>query len=165
MKGIHYFFKRKLWQIKNVFKWLPVIWNQYDFDYIYAIEVFKFQLSKTAKVLQSSNARTSNAVDRANRINTALKLLDKVYNEDYGCEYQTQIKEKYGNFKYEFIPSDSNNGYYSWIRVWENSYSKQQIDAIEKEEQELFIKSQAKQKKAHRIVWQLIEKDIQGWWD
>ena len=43
-----HFLKRKIWQIKNVFRWLPIIWKQYDFDYHYSLEVFKFQLKKQA---------------------------------------------------------------------------------------------------------------------
>ena len=74
-----HFIKRKIWQIKNVFRWLPIIWKQYDFDYNYSLEVFKFQLQKQAEFLESDRAVTLCAKDKAKRIRTVIKLMDKVY--------------------------------------------------------------------------------------
>ena len=165
MKQISYYIKRKWWQIKNVFRWLPVIWDQYDFDYIYAIEVFKFQLLKTTEFLEGPEATGSSSSYRAKRIKTLIKLMDKVYNEEYACEYQDKIKEKYGNYEYKLVPDAHNHNYYEHARFWEMPHTKEKLIAIEKEEKELFLKSQQKQDKAHRIMWQIVEKDIRGWWD
>ena len=39
------------------------------------------------------------------------------------------------------------------------------IKTTQKVKDELFQESQDKQRKAHRILWKLIEKDIETWWD
>ena len=44
--SITYWFRRKYRQIKNVINWIPVVWNQFDFDYRYSLDVFKHQLMK-----------------------------------------------------------------------------------------------------------------------
>ena len=88
-----YWIKRKIWQIRNVIKWLPVIWNQFDFDYRYSIDVFKFQLQKTADHLNSDNAYTLSAKDNARRLQTIIDLMDKVYEEEYGIEYFDEDSE------------------------------------------------------------------------
>ena len=158
MRRIIYFFKRKWWQIKNVFRWLPIIWNQYDFDYRYVLDVFKFQLLKSAKFFESPNSVCLNSNYRAMRIRTVIKLLDKVYNEEYACEYQDQIREKYGNYSYQMINNEYNI-------VWERGYTEEILAEIEIEKKYLFNKSKEKQEKAHKLLWKMIEKDIRDWWD
>ena len=168
-----YFIKRKIWQIKNVFRWLPIIWEQYDFDYHYSIEVFKFQLQKQAEFLESYKSFTVCAKDRAKRIRTVIKLMDKVYNDEYSMEYVDKLKELYGEdvLEVSFIETDGTtfNDFsgkteklfsmrYKY-ETWDNA------DEIEKVKDELFQESHDKQREAHRILWKLIEKDIQSWWD
>lgn len=159
-----YWIKRKFWQIKNVFRWLPIIWKQYDFDYRYSIEVFKFQLQKQAEFLESDNSFTVCAKDRAKRIRTVIKLMDKVYDGEYGIEYIDKLKDMYGESVLGWWFEDTGKGDgSSYLRhtyeTWDN------VDEIEKVKDELFQKSQDKQRKAHRILWKLIEKDIETWWD
>jgi hypothetical protein len=161
-----YWVKRKIWQIKNVIKWLPKIWNQYDFDYHYSIEVFKFQLQKQAEFLDSDKAITLCAKNRAKRIRTVIKLMDKVYNEDYALEYQSELKSMYGEdvLDFDFVPNGEFKGEKTYsmkykYETWNNS------DEVQETHDILFKMSQEKQKKAHKLLWKLIEKDIRGWWD
>ena len=159
-----YWFKRKYRQIKTVFRWLPIIWKQYDFDYRYSLEVFKFQLQKQAEFLESDRAVTLCAKDKAKRIRTILKLMDKVYEEDYACEYQKILKEMYGNNVLDWWFEDTGRGNgSSYLRheyeKWDNA------EEISQMKDELFKMSHEKQKRAHKLLWDLIEHNIQGWWD
>ena len=47
-----------------------------------------FQLLKTADFLESDKACTVQAKNSASRIRMIVRLMEKVYNEDYSCEYQ-----------------------------------------------------------------------------
>ena len=91
--------------------------------------------------------------------------MEKVYNEDYGCEYQSQIEELYGKTKTEFVPSLKNPNHYQMEEIFERKFSKKEIDEIKLKKKELFNKSQEKQKRAHILLWKLIEHNIQTWWD
>ena len=159
-----YWFKRKYRQIKNVFRWLPIIWKQYDFDYRYSLEVFKFQLQKQAEFLESDRAVTLCAKDKAKRIRTILKLMDKVYEEDYAMEYFDILKEMYGDNVLDWWFEDTKKGDgSSYMRYeyekWDNA------EEISQMKDELFKMSHEKQKRAHKLLWDLIEHNIQGWWD
>jgi len=168
-----YFIKRKIWQIKNVFRWLPIIWKQYDFDYNYSLEVFKFQLQKQAEFLESDRAVTLCAKDKAKRIRTVIKLMDKVYDDEYGMEYQDILKEMYGEdvLEVSFVETgDTTFNDFSGkteklfsvrykYETWDNAEEISQI------KDELFQMSKEKQNRAHKILWSMIEKDIQTWWD
>ena len=159
-----YWFKRKYRQIKNVFRWLPIIWKQYDFDYRYSIEVFKFQLQKQAEFLESDRTLTLCAKDKAKRIRTILKLMDKVYEEDYAMEYFDILKEMYGDNVLDWWFEDTGDRYgSSYLRyVYEKWDNAEEVDA---KKNELVKASREKQKKAERILWAYIQHNIRHWWD
>lgn len=168
-----YWFKRKYRQIRNVFRWLPIIWKQYDFDYSESIEVFKFQLQKQAEFFESDMSFTASAPYQAKRIRTILKLMDKVYNEEYGTDYQDILKEMYGEdvlevsfidlseFSYNVF-SGKNEKLHSMKYKYESWDNAEEITEIK---DELFVMSINRQNRAHKILWELIEHNIQGFWD
>ena len=77
--NITWFFRR----LKRVWYFLPIIWRGYDFDYFHAIELFRYQLERTADLLESDKAYTLNSNLHAQKIRTAIRLIDKVYDEGY----------------------------------------------------------------------------------
>lgn len=159
-----YWFKRKYRQIKRVLDFLPIIWKGFDWDYNYAIELFKHQLIRTEKYMSSPNAMTVSANSRARRIKTAIELLDKVYDEEYGCEYQEQMKKIYGDnvLDYWFEDTGDDDGS-SFLRYeyekWNNHKEVKQTKS------RLFKQSKEKQIRAEKLVWEFISHNIRGWWD
>ena len=162
-----YWIKRKISQIKNVIKWLPTIWNQFDFDYNYSIDVFKFQLEKQAEHLESEKARTMDAKDRAKRIRTTLKLMKKVYDEEYAIEYIDKMEELYGKdlMEHELIDTGRGDGTSYYQKKYERTETPERIKEIRDMSNNLWSESNLKQEKAHRILWLMVERNIQGWWD
>lgn len=158
--NIRWFFRR----LKRVWDFLPIIWKGYDFDYAHAINLFKYQLERTADFMESDKAMTVDADIRAKRIRTAIELLQKVYDEDYGCEYQTKMKELYGPTILDFWFEDTGYGDgSSYLRhSWELRSDSADVKlAFDK----LFKESQEKQKRAEELVWKFISHNIRGWWD
>jgi hypothetical protein len=159
-----YWFKRKYQQIKRVIDFFPIIWKGFDFDYIYSIELFKKQLERQATFLESDRAMTLEAQNNAKKIRTALRLMDKVHDEEYSCEYQDKIKELYGEdaLDWEFVDTGKgdNSTYMKYkYEKWNNA------DEIKEVERKLFKEAQEKQKRAHKLLWDFIEHNIQSWWD
>lgn len=159
-----YWFKRKYRQVKRVLDYLPIIWKGYDFDYRYAIDLFKHQLIRTEKFMSSPTTMTENANSRAKRIKTAIELLDKVYDEEYGMEYQDQMKKIYGDnvldWKFEDTKRGDGTSYLNYeYEEWENK------DEVKETFDKLFKKSKLKQIKAEKLVWKFISHNIRGWWD
>ena len=160
MRNVKWFFRR----LKRVWDFLPIIWKGYDFDYSHAINLFKYQLERTADFMESDRAMTVDADIRAKRIRTAIKLLNKVYDEDYGCEYQTKMKELYGSTILDFWFEDTGKGDgSSYLRhAWE---LRADSSDVEKVFDKLFKESQEKQKRAEKLVWEFISHNIRYWWD
>ena len=164
LNGIKYFFKRKYQQIQRVIDFLPMIWNGFDFDYRYSVELFKKSLERQAKFLESDKARTLEAKQNASRIRTAIRLMDKVYDEEYATEYQDKLEQLYGDNTFDFWFEDTGEGdgstFLRWeYEKWDNS---EEIDEVRKK---LFLESNDKQKRAHKLLWDYIEHNIQHWWD
>ena len=162
--NIIYFFRRKYEQICRVLDFLPIIWNGFDFDYRYATDLFRHQLKRQVKFMKSENAHTMNAKQTASKIQTAIDLMEKVYDEDYGCEYQDKMKELFGEnvLDWEFRDLPEKEGYSSLHYEYEKWDNKKEIDEIQ---DKLFKDSIEKQKRAHKLLWDYIEHNIQNWWD
>ena len=117
--------KRVIGRIKRVIDFLPLIWNGFDWDYLYAIQLFQKQLERTASFLESDKAYTLSAKTNAQKIRTAIRLMDIVYEERYMEEFFDSNSKDIEEYK----------------RVIE------------------------KQKRAHKLLWDFIEHNIQYWWD
>ena len=159
-----YWFKRKYRQIERVIDFLPMIWKGFDFDYRYAIDLFRHQLIRTEKHMSSPYTMTVNANSRARRIKTAIELLDKVYEEEYGTEYQDQMNKIYGDNVLDINFEDAGQGdessYLTYeYEKWENK------DEVKETFDKLFKQSQEKQIRAEKLVWKFISHNIRGWWD
>ena len=158
-----WYFKSKYKKVKRVLDFTPIIWKGYDFDYSYAVELFKKQLERTAIFLESEGAYTRDSKLRASEIRTAIKLLNKVYDEDYALEYQDKLKEIYGSDVLDmvFTPTEDGSGsYLNWgFEDWENS------EEVREVHDKLFKESRLKQKRAEDLVWRYIGHKIRGWWD
>ena len=105
----------------------------------------------------------------SSRIRTAVELMDKVYNEEYGMEYYNVIEEKYGKTNFEFVETgdfdEKGDPYYTMEIVYENNYTKAEIELINEERRVLQLECRDKQKRAHKLLWDFIEHNIQRWWD
>jgi hypothetical protein len=64
--------------IKNLWRWLPIVWKDRDWDYYYIFQVLKFKLEKQAKHLGGRDAEL---------MMTCVRLINKLQNEEYYEEY------------------------------------------------------------------------------
>ena len=167
-RNINYWPRRKWRQIKNVIGWIPVVWKQFDFDYQYSLEVFKHQLLKQAKYMESDKAYGVNSHIDAQKIRMVVRLMDKVYNEEYACEYQQKLKDTYGEDVIDWVFHDSIEIEECHEIVWkyeeDNKYEPLR-DEINENYDKWFKESQAKQERAHKLLYKLLEFYIRGWWD
>lgn len=166
---ITYWFKRKWSQIKRVWDFLPLIWKGYDWDYHYAVELFQHQLKRMADHIGSDKAWALENKQTASRIRTAIELMDKVYDEDYGTEYMDIIEEKYGKSYMDFVELDKKDEkgkpYYTIEITNKLARDKEHQKEIDEERHQMMKLSTDKQKRAHKLLWDFIEHNIQNWWD
>lgn len=160
MRTIRQFFRR----LRRLIQFIPHIWKGVDYDYRSAIDLFSYQLSRTADFLESDQAYSTDALRDASRIRTAIDLLERVYEDDYSIEYVDQMKAIYGPDVLDFWFEDTGDGSGGkYIRTlyekWDN------VDEVEAHLRELQHISHKKQEKAHALAWNFIAHNIRQWWD
>lgn len=85
--------------IKNLWKWLPIIWKQRDWDSSYIFEIIKHKLLLQREEIVGANRHTT--VWQTNRdITICLNLIERLQESYYENEYQD-----YHEQTFEFIPS------------------------------------------------------------
>ena len=162
--SITYFFKRKYRQIERVIDFLPIIWKGFDFDYHYSLELFKKQLERQAKFFESGDTYSLDAKHHASRIRTTIRLMDKVYGEDYEMEWIDKLEKQFGkevlDWEFEDTGDGTGSSYLKYkYEKWENA---DEIKAVKKT---LVKQSREKQKKAEKLLWKFIQHNIRYWWD
>lgn len=165
-----YWFKRKYSQIKRVIDFLPILWKGFDFDYCYSIELFKKQLERQAKFMESDKANTLSAKTNAQKIRTAIRLMDKVYDEEYSMEYMDRIDKMYGETHFDFVELEEKSKqtgepvYRLELRN-ELAVDDKHQKEIDEVRHQMSILGNDKQKRAHKLLWDFVEHNIQRWWD
>ena len=162
--NISYFFRRKYRQIERVIDFLPVIWKGFDFDYTYSIQLFKKQLERQAKYFESGKSYSERADQNVSRIRTAIRLMDKVYDDEYEMEWIDKIEERFGKeaLDWEFEDTGDGTGSSFITQKYQNWDNAEEITVVKRE----FVKqSREKQKRAEKLLWEFIGHNIRYWWD
>ena len=124
INNIYFSTKRIIRKIKNVLRWLPIIWKDEQWDYYHIYEILKHKLIFTAEHTYKHGYHTNSKYD-ADRMMLCVRLIEKIQNEEY----------------MDVLINDDN-------------ITMEKIDA-----------ACNKQKKAKRILFKLLDKYIEGWWD
>ena len=142
-------------RIKKLLKWIPFLWNQNDTHYSYPLSLFKEQLINMANEFELNNM-----MYEYHRIETIINLMDKVYSYQYADEYIPTLVQPYGNFDRKIIVK---NGISVIKLEWERHYTDSELSQLNTIHKAQFELSAEKQRRAHTLLWKLIEHNIQKW--
>jgi hypothetical protein len=76
-------FKRRL---INLIRWFPIIWKDEQWDHYYIYEILKYKLIIMSSTIREKGNHTLAEYD-ANRMMLAVRLIEKIQNEDYVLEF------------------------------------------------------------------------------
>lgn len=155
--------KRFVRRVKRLFQFIPKIWKGYDWDYRYAIDLFSYQLDRTANEIET-RGWSVDAKMHASKIRTATRLMKKVYDEEYLFEYLDEFEAKYGPSRIDFVEVEGRD-VYEMVERFDKEYSEQELELIKQERWAMRQDAKAKQARAHKLLWKYIDHNIQHWWD
>ena len=79
------------------------------------------------------------------------------------------IEFLYGKTRYEFVElkekDEKGDPYYEMVRSNEFAADEKHQKEIDEVRYQMLLKSQDRQKRAHKLLWDFIEHNIQNWWD
>jgi hypothetical protein len=153
-----YFHKTLYNGIKNLIIWFPIIFKDRNWDHFYMYKLIQFKL----KMMSKYNSKYGNHVgDERNveRMNTCIKLIDKIINDTpYHSEYQEyydyDIKnpERLSEY-FKKYPNDYKRCTKRYKKYKNNDF----ITAI--------IMAAIREEKANKILFTILERNLQGWWN
>jgi hypothetical protein len=166
MYKIKQFFKR----IYNLYRWFPIIWKDQDWDDHYIFEILKFKLKNQAEYIGYHDRHMSAKRD-AEIMMLCVRLIEKVQDEWYGCEYFNYHKSDM-----RFIPSESHPGSYKMeMEILEENFDDyfkkypliyRMVPDLKAPKDEIaFHIAKINEERAHKLLFKILEQNIRRWWD
>lgn len=82
VEAVRGFFRNIKYGITNLIHWLPIIWNDRDWDWAYTVKVLKHKLSRQ-KIIFEKYSITLSAPQKAKELSICIKLLDRLEKDEY----------------------------------------------------------------------------------
>lgn len=165
--------------IRNLIKWFPVIWKDRDWDHHYIYHILDFKLEQQAYGIGSRDIHVG-AQREAEKMLLCARLC-KIQTEDlYGTEHLDYMEQAHkftptdgGKFyTYESIMmQDDLDDYFAKYRRQYNRVLSGQvtwygkvIDLADRKEIAMCI-AEENQQRSRRLLFKILEENIEGWWD
>lgn len=152
--------------IKNIIKWFPIIWNDFDGDYDDIITILRFKLKNTADYLEK-NSLSTNVKLSVNEIKLCIKLIDLLNGDEYKNEmYEYYQSNTYFNKDGYFRQDIIKNNLKDYIKKYQNYYNKIS-DEHKKSCDDLLIANMIiwmREDRAFKLLFEIIGSKIQNWW-
>jgi len=173
MYKIKRFFKR----IYNLYRWLPIIWKDQDWDTDFIWEIWKFKLKNQADYIGKKGHHINNERD-AERIMTCVKLMEKIQSGYYSNEPHTYHRirwnweeyeastDEFFELKSETLSEHFDDYFEKYVRIY-RLVKKGDWYGFDtnKREGAAFAIGHINHKRALKLLFKLLENHIQEWWD
>lgn len=170
--------------IKNIIRWLPVIWKDRDWDDWYIFTILETKIKHQAKYIGDRDIHTRAKRD-AEIMMTCTRLIRKVKEEEYEGEYMDYHES---TFNWLDVPErpDSVRLEINQTSEWFDEYfckypldykrvitnSANQLFDISGDKHDGEVKQRIamnmgrlRQRRAHKLLFKLLEHNIERWWD
>ena len=171
-------------RIRNLIRWFPIIWQDRDWDDWYIFTILETKLKHQAEYIGTKDRHTRAKRD-AEVMMTCVRLIHKVKEEEYDGEYMDYHESSYNwldmpdkpDYKQLDIElkSERFDEYFlkyplDYKRVITNTAN--QIFSIDGDMHDVEVKQRiamnmgiVRQRRAHKLLFKLLERNILMWWD
>jgi len=158
--------------MKNIYKWLPIIWKDRNWDHSYILEILQHKLILQREYLVSNNRHTM--IDMDNKyITICLNLIERMKEEYYELEYFDYIDEDVWFIKYLEEPdlfemkskvNKENLGEYFDKYPLITSKIIEENPGISKQYAALKV-GMENHRRCKKLLFKILDEKIEGWWD
>ena len=170
---LHWRIRYFLTGVKNIFRWMPTIYHDRDWDGHYILKILQKKIEFQRKELVNANRHVD--IERDNRFMTlALNLLERVREEHYSLECMDYWHEK---MEFNDVPDKPNLKSIDFVPISErfdeylNKYPSS-VRAIIKQHGEqddkkrlCLLVSYYNHNKANKLLFRVLEEKLAQWWD
>lgn len=177
-----YYHKNLYRGIKNLFKWLPIIWKDRDWDHSYIFEIIEHKLKSQAKYIKKYGDHISAERD-AELMLTCVRLMESVreryYESEYSNYHQTEywfedIEDKpgYSTLESELQSENFDDYFKKYPLVYKRVMNGEGIFSIDNRDSEGETKQiiamnigHINHDRARKLLFKIMEENIETWWD
>ena len=165
--NITYPFRRFFRKIKNVFRWLPTIWKDEDFDDHFIVEILIKKLEHTSDFFLSDRTHIAKAEEVAEEIQEAIDRLHMTRDswEFYEQPAHEILTEKWGETTFEFIPLEDRPGLNEMVSKTEKVITEEDKKQYSEDFRAAMKTARKEYRKDKKEAYKFIAKHIDGWWD
>jgi hypothetical protein len=165
--------------VKNIIYWLPIIWKDRHWDHGYIFTILQHKLKAQSKEIGGKDRHTRAQYD-SKKMNLCVNLIQKLQDDFYEMEYMDYAKNRHW-----FEPCNDGTGNSTWEseNIWEeyDQYFRKYpnihrrvlngegFSSIKgREDDKHFVAmsiAHMNQDRAHKLLFKILERDIQRWWD
>ena len=155
--------------LKNVIKWLPIVWKDRDWDHVYITDVLKFKIKNTADYIEE-HKRYEGWERDVERMRMCVRIMDKLDDGFYEHEYQDYHKTVFEFEKIEMGLTEMkgnviSNNLPEYFAKYPNDYRRLSEKWKETELTSALMMSSNRHMRATKILFEIISTNIYGWWD
>jgi len=159
MRFLRIFYKN----IKRVLYWLPIIWNDRDYDQIFFFKIMYHKLLSMKKFFESDEALAVPAKKNAKDIDKALKILERIIADEYEENAFMWHDKKWGDIEMSSVKLPSGN--YKLNMTRENVITQEDEEKEKKEFHRCFEHAGKQTKQDLEYLFKIIQKYVLEWWD
>ena len=164
--------------VKNLYFWIPTIWNDRNWDDVYIYTVLERKIYLQREYIVSNNRHTSVAMDNRD-MTIVLNLIDKVKNEYYCTEYfdynestfdfvEIDRKDEKGGKLYELKSDIISENFDDYLNIYKNSTRIVRNKFKDDESDKSIVPHRVglhNHIKAKKLLFKILERKMDYWWD
>lgn len=165
--------------IKNLWYWFPVIWKDRHWDDHYIFQVMIHKLKAQSKYIGSRDIHTRAKRD-AEIMMTCVRLMELVKEEHYGMEYidyhesknwfqDVPGKEGYSSWESRLVSENFDDYFKKYPLIYKrvlNGEGPFKREGREDDKQVIAMNiGHINHERARKLLFKLMEENIEGWWD
>lgn len=148
--------------IRNLISWIPIIWNDRDWDQYYLYEILRFKLTRMEEHFRC-HSHVANGPKDAKRMRLCALLLDRLIKNEYDTNSYQAVDKKWGEIELDFIDTGDD---YGKVEIKREKVKNDEDDKICcKEVLNASEHARYLLKQDLDFLFDTMKKHIQTWWD
>lgn len=141
--------------ICNIISWIPVLWNNWDWDWQFLMKILEFKLTRMQKFFASDDCIIKDGSQVSAQIKVCVDLIKKIQNDDWIQDEWDKHEEKWGPYQRE-------NGI-PFRRT--NAVAGKSLEQERQEFRRLCHLEDYKREKAWDVLFRVMRRRMRHWWE
>lgn len=165
--------------IKNIIYWFPIIWKDRNWDQSFIYEVLKHKLKAQANYIETKDRHTRAKHD-ARRMRLCVSLIQICQYDTYNTEYMdyaetdfwfedVEDKPGYSTIESKIIWEKYDDYFKKYPLIYKRVMNGEGVFSLDGRDDDKRVIAMnighINQDRAHKLLFKIMEENIQGWWD